>query len=207
MGGGIEIDIQFPELKDIQEAFRGLPKNIAARYMGAALNQSIVPGLQLLKTLTPKGPTGNLRRSIRKKIKRYTKGESGAAVALAGYSVEKNAKGNHAGFLEFGTKDRKTKGNIASSFRRSGPVRLVVAKRSGKRTTKPAPPKGFFKAVQKGETVDLGKFPIGGSGGVPPVKTAFERARPAMNNKMTVEMTKALNNALKEMASPFGKGR
>lgn len=217
MAGGVEVDIQFPELKEIKEAFRGLPKNIAAKYMGAALNKAIEPGLQLLKKLTPKGPTGNLRRAINRKIKRYTKGNaSGAAVALAGYvaspkkktsDLKNNQKGHHAGFLEFGTKDRKTKGNIASSFRRSGPVRLVVAKRSGKMTTNPKPPMGFLKKVAKGGVVDLGKFPIGGKGGVPPVKTAFERSRPAMDAKMTTEMTKALNNALKEMASPFGKRR
>lgn len=222
MASGLDVKIEFPELEQIKLAFRELPRNIAAKYMGAALNQAIEPGVKQLRSLTPRGPTGNLRKAIRKKVKRYTGSPTsrnpakspGAAVALAGYTapprkksadLKSNEKGFHGGFLEFGTKDRKTKGNIASSFGRSGPVRLVVAKRSGKFSTKPKPPKGFVKVVKKGGSVDLGRFPIGGKAGVPPVKTAFQRAEPAIRSAMAVEMTKALNNALKEMASPFGK--
>lgn len=222
MAQGIDVSIEFPELEQIKAAFKTLPRNIAAKHMGAALNKSIDPGFRLLKTLTPRGPTGNLRKAIRKKVKRYTGSltsknpakSPGAAVALAGYvapprkkaaDTAANEKGYHGGFLEFGTKDRKTKGYIASSFSRSGAVKVVVAKRSGKITTRPKPPKGFVKAVSKGGTVDLGRFPIGGKGGVPPVKTAFQRAQPAIRSAMNVEMTKSLNNALKEMASPFGK--
>lgn len=222
MATGIEVTIEFPELEEVKAAFRTLPRNIAAKHMGAALNKSIDPGLKLLRTLTPRGPTGNLRRAIRKKVKRYTGSPTsknpakspGAAVALAGYvappkkksnQTAANEKGYHGGFLEFGTKERRTKGYIASSFSRSGPVKVVVAKRSGKITTKPKPPKGFVRAVPKGETVDLGRFPIGGKGGVPPIKTAFERAQPAIRSAMATELTKSLNSALKEMASPFGK--
>jgi hypothetical protein len=58
-----------------------------------------------------------------------------------------------------------------------------------------------------GDTVDLGSFPIGGKGGVPPVRTAYERSLPAMKSVLAKQMTVSLNNALKEMASPFGKGR
>jgi hypothetical protein len=213
MAGGPDISVTFPDLEAIKEAFRSMPKNIAAKYMAAALGQAIDPGLKLLKSLTPKGPTGNLRRSIKKKTKRYT--STGAGVALAGYTapprkrasdLKASEKGYHQGFLEFGTKPRKTKGYIASSFVRSGPVTVNVAKRSGKVTAKPRPPKGFVKVVKKGGTVDLGAFPIGGKSGVPPVKTAFERSLSQMSGKLTSEMTKALNNAIKEMASPFRRG-
>lgn len=222
MAVGPEVEIAFPELEAIKAAFRTLPRNIAAKHMGAALNKSIEPGFKLIKTLTPKGPTGNLRRAIRKKVKRYTGSltsknpakSPGAAVALAGYTapprvkrddLKANEKGSHGGFLEFGTKARRTDGRIASSFRRSGPVKVVVARRSGAVTTKPRPPKGFVKAVPKGGTVDLGAFPIGGKAGVPPIKTAFERSKGQISALMAVEMTKSLNAALKEMASPFGK--
>lgn len=221
---GVDVKIEFPELEEIKKAFTFLPRNIAAKYMGAALNASIEPGLKLLRTLTPRGPTGNLRRAIKKKTKRYTGSPTsrnpakspGAAVALAGYvapprkkasETSASQKGYHGGFLEFGTKERRTKGYIASSFGRSGPVKVVIARRSGKVSTKPKPPKGFVKAVAKGGTVDLGRFPIGGKGGVPPVKTAFERSKSSMRSLMGTEMTKALNTALKEMASPFGKSR
>lgn len=215
MAGGIEITIDVPELEQIKDAFRKLPGNISAKYMAAALGKAIEPGLKALRQLTPRGPTGNLRKSISKKTKRYVK--TGAGVALAGYTapprkkaedLKGNEKGAHQGFLEFGTKERKTKGRIASSFKRSGPVKVVVAKRAKNIRTSPKPPKGFVKAAPAGGNVSLGAFPIGGKGGVPPVKTAFDRTSGQISSLMKKEMAIALNNATKEMASPFrAKGR
>lgn len=214
MAEGIDITFEFPELQAVKAAFAELPKNISAKYMASALGKAIEPGFKALRELTPKGPTGNLKRSIRKKTKKYTR--TGAGVALAGYTapprkkandLKANEKGAHQGFLEFGTKPRKTKGRIASSFSRSGPVKVVYAKRSGNLSTRPKLPKGFVKAVRRGGTVDLGAFPVGGKRGVPPVKTAFERTRAQISGQMQKEMATALNNAIKEMASPFRAGR
>lgn len=213
MPQGIDISVDFPEMKAIKSAFADLPKNIAAKYMAAALGKAIDPGLKALRDLTPRGATGNLKRSIKKKTKKYTR--TGSGVALAGYTapprknasdLKSNEKGAHQGFLEFGTKQRKTKGRIASSFKRSGPVKVVVAKRSGNVRTNPKPPKGFVKAASSGGTVDLGAFPIGGKKGLPPVKTAFQRTRSQIGGAMQKEMAVALNNAIKEMASPFRAG-
>lgn len=214
MASGVDITIEFPELEQIKQAFSALPGNIAAKYMAAALGKAIAPGFAALKQLTPKGPTGNLRRSIRKKTKRYVK--RGAGVALVGYTaapkkkasdLKGNEKGAHQGFLEFGTKERKTKGRIASSFTRSGPVRVVVARRAKNIKTSPKPPKGFVKAAAAGGNVSLGSFPVGGKAGVPPVKTAFERTKSQIGGMLTKEMAAALNQATKEMASPFRTGR
>lgn len=211
---GVDITVDFPELSQIKKAFSELPGNIAAKYMAAALGKAITPGYTALKQLTPKGPTGNLRRAIRKKTKRYTK--KGTGVALVGYTaaprkkaetLKGNEKGSHQGFLEFGTKERKTKGRIASSFARSGPVKVVMAKRAKTVKTNPKPPKGFVKAAAGGGNVSLGAFPVGGKSGVPPVKTAFERTKTQISGLLTKEMTMALNNATKEMASPFRTGR
>lgn len=226
MPAGIDISVEWPELQEIKKAFDVLPRTLAAKYMGTALRATIEPKKTVLKNLTPRGPTGNLRRAIAVKVQRYTGGPKsknparspGAAVALLGFKkapkgsrgkddTDNTKKGSHAGFLEFGTKQRQTEGRIASSFRRSGKVSAVIAKRSGRLSTKPKPPKGFFKAVPAGETVDLGKFPIGGSGGVPPIKTAFERSIGSMRATLPREMTKALNNALKDKFGPFGKRR
>lgn len=224
MADGIDISVEFPELQQIKDAFELLPRSIAAKHMGAALNKTIEPAFRLLKTLTPRGPTGNLKRAIAKKVKRYTGSPKsrnpakspGAAVALAGYvapprkrseDLGKNQRGSHGGFLEFGTKPRRTKSNIASSFKRTGAIKSVVSGRSGKVTSNPKPPKGFIRVVRKGDTVDLGRFPIGGKAGVPPVRTAYERSLPGMKSVLAQQMTASLNNALKEMASPFGKGR
>jgi hypothetical protein len=221
---GVDIGVEFPELEQIKQAFKNLSPSLSSKYMGSALRKTIEPSKGLLKTLTPKGPTGNLQRAIAVDVRRYSAGPNsknpakspGAAVALLGYKkaprgrrgaddTDNTKKGSHAGFLEFGTKVRKTRGYIASSFKRSGPVRLKVFKSSGRLSASPKPPKGFVKAVPKGETVDLGAFPIGGSSGLPPIKTAFQRSLPRMRSTLPLEMAKALQTALQDKFGPFGK--
>lgn len=109
------LSLQYPDLEDLRQEFRRLPKTLAARYMEKGMKKAIEPGLKKLRQITPRGPTGNLKKSVRKKTKKYVK--DGTAVGLVGYTVGKGAKGYHQGFLEFGTKDRKTKGRFASSLR------------------------------------------------------------------------------------------
>jgi hypothetical protein len=205
---GVEVKIEFPQMQEIQRAFAALKGNIAAKYMASALGKTADPAMKALRKTTPKGPTGNLRRAIRKKTKRYVK--DGAGIAMVGYTaapkkaandLASSQKGHHQGFLEFGTKQRFTKGPIASRFKAlGGPIKKV-----GKRkiSTSPKPPKGFLKRVPDGERVDLGKFPIGGKKGVPPIKTAYQQTLGAMRSVLPREMTKSLTNALKEMARPF----
>lgn len=109
------LSLQYPDLEDLRQEFRRLPKTLAAQYMEKGMKKAIEPGLKKLRQITPRGPSGNLKKSVRKKTKRYVK--DGTAVGLVGYTVGKGAKGYHQGFLEFGTKDRKTKGRFASSLR------------------------------------------------------------------------------------------
>lgn len=111
----LAVTMQYPDLAELREEFRRLPKNLAARYMEPVMRKAIEPGLKKLRQITPRGPTGNLRKSVRKKTKKYVK--DGTAIGLVGYTVGKGAKGYHQGFLEFGTKDRQTKGRFASSLR------------------------------------------------------------------------------------------
>lgn len=216
MAGGVDIGVDFPQLDEMKDAFRVLPTNIAAKYMASALRKAIAPAYKMLRQLTPRGPTGNLKRAVRTKTKRYTR--SGAGVALVGYTaaprkkasdLKGNEKGAHQGFVEFGTKRRKTKGRIASSFSRTGKIQAIRGRRkNAKVKSSPKPPKGFVKAAKKGDTVDLGQFPIGGRKGIPPVKTTFDRTLPEMRANLPKEMRLALHAALKEMASPFRqKGR
>ena len=80
----IEVDIELPTLKEIKIAFRFLPNNIAAKHMAAALGRAIDPAFKRLKKNTPRGPTGNLKRAVRKKTKKYVR--SGAGVALIGFA-------------------------------------------------------------------------------------------------------------------------
>ena len=114
-----QIQISGPDLYEIRDAFRQLPKNIAARVIGAGLRRAAKPGEDALKRITPKGPTGNLRRSIKTIVKRYPR--DGAAVAVVGFvkagsGKSKSAQGGtvkkgadrafHQFWLEFGTDER-----------------------------------------------------------------------------------------------------
>ena len=80
-----------------------------------------------LKEITPVGPTGNLRRGVSTKSKRYTK--TGTAVAIVGYRKpgttkppksgtkrrnKANDKTQHQFLVEYGTKERFTKGGVLS---------------------------------------------------------------------------------------------
>jgi HK97 gp10 family phage protein len=205
--GAIELSMEFPELTELRKQFKGLKNNIAAKHMGAALRKAMKPGVAALKRNTPKGPTGNLRKSIKLKIKPYYK--DGNAVGLVGYDIGKGSKGFHQGFLEFGTKDRRTKkGRFASSWKRSSlnnasytraGFQIINPKRgknAGKLVTNPKPPKAFFKSAKAGQQVDLGRMPIGGRTGVAPVKTSFAQARPEMVSILQAELATRLEKAI-----------
>lgn len=208
MSQGVDVKIEFPQMQEIQQAFAALRGNIAAKYMAAALGKTVDPALKALRKNTPKGPTGNLRRAVRKKTKRYVR--DGAGIAMVGYTaapkkkgdgLKGSQKGHHQGWLEFGTKQRFTKGPIASRFKALGGPIKKVGKR--KLRTQPKPPKGFVKRVPDGERVDLGEFPVGGKTGKPPIRSAYQQTLGTMRAAMPKEMTKSLTNALKEMARPF----
>ena len=207
----IEMEIAWPTLKELQDAFKLLPNNIAAKHMAAALGRAIDPTFRLIGKLTPRGPTGNLKKAVRKKTTRYVK--DGAGVAVAGYTkaprgkIDKkaNERGGHAHFVEKGTKDRRTKGRVASSF--DGRPFSVVRRKNGALVTKPKPPKGFLKGTSKGDQVDLGRMPVGGKSGVPPIQTAFARTKTTMSADMRKEMAAAIVNATREMARPFRGGK
>ena len=216
----VAMQVSFPELDRLKAAFKDLRPSLARKYMGSAIRKSIKPGVAALRKTTPRGPTGNLRRAITSKVKTY---RSGNAVGLVGYTAAGSGKTQsttgtikkgkdrayHMGFLEFGTKDRRTKGPIASSFNRLGPFTIKpVAKRGqfagvARIRTTPGYPRAFFKRAPRGQGVFLGSMPIGGSEGQPPVKTAYQQSLPEMRAQMPINMTLALNNALKDIADKF----
>jgi hypothetical protein len=110
----IELDV--PDVDGLRAAFAALPKNLAARTQGAALGRAIKPAVAALKRTTPVGPTGNLRRAVTTKTKRYPK--TGVGVAMVGYikpgSKKAPARGKradlsyHQFIVEYGTKQRFT---------------------------------------------------------------------------------------------------
>ena len=210
--GDLELSLEFPDLTKLREELKAVPKNIAAKHLVAALRIAMKPGMEALKRNTPKGPTGNLKKSIKFKGVKYTK--DGNGVGMVGYSWGKGAKGYHQGFIEFGTKERHTKGRIASSLRwpsgsPRGAFRVVNPRRgrnAGKLTTVPKPPKAFFKSAKLGERVSLGRMPIGGKSRQAPVKRSFREARPAMVTLLQMELGKRLEKALAEAKGRAARG-
>lgn len=213
----LRIDMYFPDLEELRAQLRQLPKNLAAKHLGAALRKGVQPGLTALRKRTPRGPSGNLRKSIRTKVKTYPK--DGNAVGMVGYSWGAGSKGYHQGFIEFGTKERTTKkGRFASSFqwkldtagKGRGGFRIVVPRRgknAGKlKTVNPQYPRSFFKSAKTNQKVDLGKMPIGGRTGVPPVKTAFNESRTAMTAELRLQLAARIEKAWAELEGRTKRG-
>lgn len=228
MAGGIDIKVDFPELKQLQAAFRGFRPSLARKHMGAAIRRSLAPGLTALRSNVTRGPTGNLARSITSKVKTYRSGNavglvgfvaagSGKTKSAGGGSVKKGKdRAFHAGFLEFGTKERIIKtssrragASVASSFKTFGPFKIAKTAKRGKFAgvvrvnTSPKYPKAFFKKAPRGEVLSLREMPVGGKKGQPPVKTAYRESLSSMRSALSVEMTKSLINAQKDLADKF----
>ena len=212
----LKVDMYFPDMDELRAELKKLPNNLAAKGLGAALRKAIQPGLTALRRNTPKGPTGNLRKSIKTKVKTYPR--TGAAVGIVGYSWGGDSKGYHQGFLEFGTKERKTKKRFASSWKRSllnnagasvAGFQIINPKRgrnAGKLVTNPKPPKAFFKSAKAGQQVDLGRMPVGGRTGVPPVKTSFAQAKPEMEATLRMQLAARIEKAWDELEGRTKRG-
>jgi hypothetical protein len=207
--------------------------------MGAAIRRSLQPAIVALRGNVVRGPTGNLKRAISSKVKSY---KSGNAVGLVGFVAagsgkSKSAAGGsikagkdrafHAGFLEFGTKERFIKNTgskpyqrssklgtihtvsgqgaaVASSFLRLGEFKLrkpsakLLAAGYAPVSTTPKYPRAFFRKAAKGQALSLGEMSIGGSLGKPPVKSAFQESLSLTRQQLVIEMRRSLENATKE---------
>lgn len=211
---GIEIDIELPTLKEIRIAFRQLPGNIAAKHMAAALGRAIDPAYKRLKKNTPRGPTGNLKKAVKKRTKRYVR--DGAGVALIGYRKpprgteiedrKSNELGYHAHLVEKGTRERTTTGRVASSFNTRGAFsiqRMKSRRLRGALRTSPKPPKAFLKGTFSGGKVSLGKMRVGGKSGRPPLQTTFAETKSELKAEMQLQLAAGVEKAIMEMAGKF----
>ena len=101
------------DIQELRDKLKLFGTSIGAKYLGSALRKAAEPTYAALKAEVKKRGkvTGNLLRSVKIKVKKYSR--TGNAVALIGFGIE--ARGG--GLIEFGTKDRKTKSAFASSFR------------------------------------------------------------------------------------------
>lgn len=201
--------VEMPGLEQLQRDLADFPKAVRRKYMKAAFNAAAKIGAQALKKTTPRGPTGNLRRAVAVK--------ASAGYGLAGYRQggkrakpdDDTAKGYHQGFLEFGTKTRRTKGRFASTFNskskgRGGAMQIATPARGRLKgvlvTRKPSYPRSFFKSAAAGQQVDLGAMPVGGRTGKPPVATAFAQSKGQIGSVLQQQASTALDRAAKDIA-------
>jgi hypothetical protein len=122
---GIRITADIPGLEEIRKQILGLGKTLSSKYMASGLRSAAEKGgtREALKTLTPRGPTGNLRRAIAVKSKRYPR--TGVGIAILGFrsgrkmneAYDNTKLGYHQGLVEFGTKERfrRTEGGLRVS--------------------------------------------------------------------------------------------
>lgn len=164
--------IDFPEIEAIRRELNAkFAPNVRAKFLGAALKKATDPTKNALKQKTRQRfgkVSGNLLRAVASVIRRYPR--TGNAVGLVGFTKagggkNKKTKGKilkgserayHAGLLIFGTKDRRTKSSIASSYKTRGPFQLKKKAKRGKFAgvsrvaTVPKYPKAFFKKGSRG---------------------------------------------------------
>jgi hypothetical protein len=124
MARPVGMSFEFPDIEGLADKFRELPKSLASAAIGAGVKRAMKPAQDRLKSTTPLGPTGNLRRGVATKAKRYP--QTGAAVAIVGYrkppkpgspppekSVKRRNKAadktQHQFLVEYGSKQRFTK--------------------------------------------------------------------------------------------------
>jgi len=186
-------------------------KKLIARKMGTAMRYATKPSYQaFVGNLSKVGEkTGNLKRAAQIKVKSYS--QSGNAVALVGYvrpgsdASKKKGKGRdrayHQGFLEFGTKERHIKGPIASSYR-SGIFSIAKAGGSLKTTNYP---RSFFKRGPATQALSVGRMPVGGRFGRPPLKDAFDKTKGQINQRLGDRTQKVVDSLLKSLKKAESK--
>jgi hypothetical protein len=102
-------DMTVEGVEQILEGFSRLSGSIQKKYLGSAVREAAKDEIPEIKALTPKGPTGNLRRSVGVKVEK--KRRNATAVGILGYRLKRGGnnseKGFHAWWVENGTKYRQ----------------------------------------------------------------------------------------------------
>ncbi len=109
-------------VEQILAGFSRLSKGVQRKYLGAAVRQVVKDAAPEVKKLTPRGPTGNLRRSVGLKLEKKKKNTT--VTGIVGYRQSgnnRNELGAHAWWVENGTRDRYPRGGALSV-----PLRLAA---------------------------------------------------------------------------------
>jgi hypothetical protein len=110
-------------VEQILLGFSRLSKGVQRKYLGAAVRDVVKRAVPEVKALTPRGPTGNLRRSVGLKLEKKKKNTT--VTGIVGYRSKtggnRNELGFHAWWVENGTRDRYPNGRALSV-----PMRLAT---------------------------------------------------------------------------------
>jgi HK97 gp10 family phage protein len=212
------VKFDFPDIDELRDGFRALPKKLSAITQGAAVKRAMQPAVAALKANSPRGPTGNLARAVKLKTVRYPKTGTGAAIVgyvKPGSGKSKSAQGGkvrkgsdrafHQFWIEFGTKERrivtpsKMRGYvIASSYDSLGPFALKrqrMAKGARKVVqSSPKYPKAFFKAAPAGQALVLPAVRA-----QQPVARTWNQVRAQVTGSLEKELRQGLVNARKQL--------
>ena len=100
-------------VEGILRGFANLSKGVQKKYLGSSVREVVKSVVPEVKALTPKGPTGNLRRSVGLKLE---KKKTTTAVGIVGYRRAAGGSNRELGFhswwIENGVKAR-TPANLA----------------------------------------------------------------------------------------------
>jgi len=150
---GIVISADFPDLKKVGDAIRGLgDKNFTAQALKDALEKAIFPAYTRLRELSPVGPTGNLKAAASYLAKAYPR--DGTAVGLIGYRragrVDSSSvaggkvrssrasagdRAYHQWLVEYGTRQRAVGKFSNRPYQRKSPTVPFVRTRLGRQET------------------------------------------------------------------------
>ncbi len=91
--------------RELQRAFKTLEKKVQRSVGRKGITAGSTPLMKRIRALAPVGPTGNLKKSIGRKYKRF----GGVDVVIVGPRIKTGeASGQHAYIVEYGTKERFT---------------------------------------------------------------------------------------------------
>lgn len=133
MAVGVETTWTIRGDKELVAALRRLPRDVERRVVRSAVNRASKPLRNAFIAAAPSGPTGNLKASIKTRIKKYAEG---MIVAVTG---PRWPEGAHAHLLEFGTVERWHKHTTGSA------LAALATGRESRQYTGMIRPRGMFK--------------------------------------------------------------
>lgn len=191
--------LQIPDLKELERAFTALPEQLAIKHLSPAVKASLEPAMHALRQNVAVGQSGSLKKNVASKTKIYKADLT--VLGLVGIKMKKGDKGStlHQVFQEFGTKDRETIGDTASSYARKKFKIFLPKKGVGTMgqtyQLRPASPYNFYYKNWRGGTVKLGR--------VKPqkyIEGAWAASQGTVKQQLAGELFRRLTKALKEFA-------